>query len=395
MIDAEDFSRQYERKAFGSVKWLRYGGRDVIPLWVADMDFPAPPAVRAALVEHAAHGIPGYAAAPPDMGDIVVRYCHRLYDWSIDPDWLIFLPGLVVGLNLACRAACDSGEKDAASVATFSPVYPPFLRAPGNQGMALIDVPLACADTPAGLHYTIDTDALAAAIRPDTRLLLLCHPHNPVGRAWQADELRRLADIVERHDLLVCSDDIHCDLLLEPGARHQPFAALFPDLAARCITLMAPSKTYNIAGLGAAFAIIPDAALRRRFRRAMAGLVPDLNAFAWPAMRAALSDCEDWRQALLAYLRQNRDLAAAILQKTGLPATVPEATFLTWIDARGIAAKHGEGDTPYDLHAHFERHGLGLSDGKDFGAPGFVRLNFGCPRPLLAEALERLQGAAV
>jgi cysteine-S-conjugate beta-lyase len=386
-MSGEEFAALYDRSAFGSVKWLRYDGRDVIPLWVADMDFPAPPAVRAALAATAAHGIPGYTTTPADLGEVVAQYCRRLYDWSIDPDWLVFLPGLVVGLNLACRVAGDGGDKT--SVATFSPVYPPFLRAPANQGQQLVDVPLTRAEGPDGLHYTLDCDALAAAIRPDTRALLLCQPHNPVGRLWRADELRALAEIVERHDLLLCSDDIHCDLLLEPAARHRPFASLFPEIAARCITLMAPSKTYNIAGLGAAFAVIADPALRRRFRRAMAGLVPDLNAFAWPAMRAALTDCEDWRQALLAYLRGNRDLTAQTLTQIGLPATRPEATFLTWIDGGRLAEKHG------DIHAHLERHGLGLSDGKDFGAPGFVRLNFGCPRPLLERALERLRAAAV
>lgn len=380
MIDADEaFSRQHDREVFYSAKWMRYAQRDVIPLWVADMDFPAPPAVIDALSSCAVHGIPGYTSAPPDMGGIVSRYCQRLYEWAVDPDWLVFLPGVVVGLNLACRVAGGG------SVVVFSPVYPPFFSAPVNQGCELINVPLA----QDGMYYAIDIDALVAAIRPDTRMILFCHPHNPVGRLWREDELSALARVVEEYDLLICSDEIHCDLLLDPGAVHRPFARLFPSLAARTITLMAPSKTYNIAGLGASFAVISDESLRRRFCRARGGLVPDLNAFAWPAMRAALTGCEQWRQALLGYLRENREDVARSLAAVGLPATRPEASFLTWIDARRLAEAYG------NAQARCERFGIGLSDGKDFGAPGFLRLNFGCPRPLLGVALERLERCAI
>lgn len=364
-----------DRLAWSSLKWERYRGRDIIPMWVADMDFAAPPPVCAALEAHARSGVFGYTLAPRDLPDIVGNYTRQHYGWEIDPDWLVWLPNLVTGINLAVRAVGAPGD----AVATFTPIYPPFLQAPELQGRRLLAVPLAAA----AMRYRIDDDALAAALTPGTRLLLLCHPHNPVGRVWRRDELERLAEIVLRHDLIVCSDEVHCDLILDAGLEHIPFASLGAEIAARTITLMSPSKTYNIAGLGTAFAVVAAPALRQRFRAATKRLVPEINALGYTAMRAALSDAEAWRQELLVCLRENRDLVAATMRALELPATGVEATYLAWFDARSIP----------DAHRHFEAHGVGLSDGADFGAPGFLRLNFGCPRRRLEEALRRLRQA--
>lgn len=372
---AFDFDRVDDLRGGDSVKWNRYAGRDVLPLWVADMDFAAPPAVVAALQARVAQGHFGYAEAWPGVLDTVLAHLARAYGWRVEADWLVWLPGLVSGLNVACRAV-DGG------VLTATPVYPPFLSAPRLAGRSLRTVPLRCE---AGC-WRWDFAALEAAVTPDTRLLLLCHPHNPVGRAWDDEELGGLADFCARHDLIVCSDEIHCGLILDADRRHRPWATLGDDAARRSITLMAPSKTYNIPGLGCAFALIPDAALRRRFARAMQGIVPHVNALGMAACAAAYRDCDDWRDALIAYLRANRDrVAAAVAQMPGLAVGHVEATYLAWLDARGLGTER-----PAEF---FEAAGVGLSDGADFGLPGWLRLNFGCPRSTLESALQRMRAA--
>jgi cysteine-S-conjugate beta-lyase len=369
------FEKLPDRRGSDSIKWGRYADRDVLPLWVADMDFPAPPPVLAALQERLAHPVFGYGGPSPALPGVIVDHLQRHYGWSIDPDWLVWLPGLVTGLNVACRAI--DGE-----VLTATPIYPPFLSAPVLAGRPLRRVPLA-GDAVAGWRW--DWPALAAAAA-GSRLLLLCHPHNPVGRCWHDDELTHLGAIAEAHDLIVCSDEIHCGLILDRDRRHRPFATQSPVLAARTITLMAPSKTFNIPGLGCAFAVIANAGLRRRFSRAMAGIVPHVNVLGLAACEAAYRDCDDWHVALLEVLRGNRDrLAAAVAQLPPLHMAHVEATYLAWLDVRELGLA--------DPVAHFEAHGLGLSDGADFGTPGWLRLNFGCAPAFLDEALRRLRRA--
>jgi cystathionine beta-lyase len=216
--------------------------------------------------------------------------------------------------------------------------------------------------------------------------LLLCHPHNPVGRAWHQRELSALADFCQRHDLTVCSDEIHCGLILDAGRRHIPLAMIDAEIARRCITLMAPSKTYNIPGLGCALAVISDAPLRRRFTGAMRGIVPHVNTLGLAACEAAYRDCDEWHTALIGTLCANRDrVESAVAAIPGLSMTHVEATYLAWIDARGLGAA--------DPATFFEAIGVGLSSGGDFGLPGWVRLNFGCPRTTLDCALERMASA--
>ena len=370
-----DFDRLVDRRGSDSLKWNKYAGRDVLPLWVADMDFAAPPAVIAALERRVAQGHFGYSEPWPSLTDAVLGHLQREYGWSVEADWLVWLPGLVTGLNVACRAVDGA-------VLTATPVYPPFLSAPRLSGRSLLRAALDLNDG----HWGWDFPALEAALTPATRLLLLCHPHNPVGRAWREAELIALAEFCERHNLIICSDEIHCGLLLDGAPRHIPLAMISDQAARRSITLMAPSKTYNIPGLGCAFAVIPDASLRRRFLAAMNGIVPHVNVLGLAACEAAYRDCDDWRKALIAYLSGNRDyVEAAIADLPGLAMTHVEATYLAWVDARALGLD--------DPAGFFEAAGVGLSRGDDFGLPGWVRLNFGCPRATLDAALERMRSA--
>jgi cystathionine beta-lyase len=362
-----------------SIKWDKYAGRDVIPLWVADMDFAAPAPVLEALHRRVDHGVLGYSHPWPSLTSAVVEHLEREYAWAIDPAWLVWLPGLVTGLHVACRAVGDDGD----AVFTATPVYPPFLSAPAHSARRTVTAPLV-RDEEGWIWDWAAVDGVLRAAHP--RLFLLCHPHNPVGRAWHEDELQQLLALAEKHDLIVCSDEIHCDLVLEPERRHRPFAALSEAAARRTITLMAPSKTFNVPGLGCAFAVIPDAGLRRAFHDAMHGIVPHVNTLGLVACEAALREGGPWRRELLGYLRGNaRCVEKFVDAQPHLATTRVEATYLAWIDARGLGV-----DNP---QRHFEAAGVGLSDGADFGAPGFVRLNFGCPRARLEAALARMEKA--
>jgi len=245
-----------------------------------------------------------------------------------------------------------------------------------------IEVPLVLD----GARWVVDVDALARAVTPRTRLFLFCNPQNPTGRVYDREELVAIARFCERHDLLICSDEIHCSLILDRERKHVPIASLSEDIAARTITLMAPSKTYNTPGLPCAFAVIPDAALRRRFVAARLGLVPGIGALAYVAALASYTDSSDWLSRLLAYLAVNRDrLEETVSALDGVAMTHVEGTYLGWIDARNLGVPSAA--------AHFERHGLGLSDGAQFHGPGFVRFNFGCPRATLERGLERFVNA--
>ncbi|HUW97496.1 MAG TPA: PatB family C-S lyase [Acidiferrobacter sp.] len=375
-----DFDAVIDRRDTGSVKWDRYRDTDIIPLWVADMDFPAPVAVLDALQERVRHGIFGYGNAPRGLLDTVIEYIAASHHWVLRPEWVVWLPGLVTGINLSCRAVGALGD----DVLTMTPVYPPFLSAPRLAGRGLVTVPLVQGRD--GV-FALDWVALEGAVTPVTRLLLLCNPHNPVGRAYARTDLERLGEFCARHDLIICADEIHAGLILDEDKTHVSIASLSPELAKRTITLLAPSKTFNIPGLGFSFAVIPDAALRTRFRAEMRGIVPDVNVLGYVAGLAAYRDGAAWQRALIAYLRANRDLVINTLGATpGLKTTPVEATYLAWIDARGLGVENPQ--------RFFETAGVGLSDGTDFGAPGFVRLNFGCQRTLLEEALARI-GRAV
>jgi cystathionine beta-lyase len=376
-----DFDTVIERRGTDSQKWQKYAGRDILPLWVADMDFKSAPAIIAALQERVAQGTFGYARPVQSTVDAIVQAMEQRYGWRIDPSWLVWLPGLVVGINLTVQAFTAPGDE----VLSLTPVYPPFLTAPKNSGRVSVQVPFRLAAN----RWEIDWDALEKAVTPKTRLFILCNPHNPLGRVWRRDELAKLGEFCLRHDLVLCSDEIHCDLILE-NLPHVPSALLGEEIARRSITLMAPSKTYNVPGLGTSLAIIPDASLRARFVRAAAGVMAEVTGLGYVACEAAYRDCEPWRQALLAHLRGNRDFIRDFVARE-LPGVVleapVEATYLAWLNVSALQLP--------DPVAHFENHGVGLSDGTFFGEPRgrHVRLNFGCPRATLTEALQRMKRA--
>lgn len=377
-----DFDTCPPRLGTDSQKWQKYAGRDVLPLWVADMDFKSSPAIIAALQERVAHGVFGYARPVKATVDAVVDACARNYGWKIDGSWIVWLPGLVCGLNVTAQAFAQTGEE----VLTLTPVYPPFMTAPKNSARISAQAAFVLRDG----RWDIDWAALEQAVTPRTKLFYLCNPHNPLARVWRREELVRLGDFCTRHNLVLCSDEIHCDLILDPTLKHIPAASLSPELAARTLTLMAPSKTYNVPGLGTSFAIISDPALRAQFVRATTGIVAEVTALGFTACEAAYRDSEPWRQALLAYLRGNRDFILDFVARElpGVRVEAPvEATYLVWlnVEALGLA----------DPIAHFEAHGVGLSEGAYFGAKkgSYVRLNFGCSRATLAEALRRMKTA--
>lgn len=381
---AHDFDQALIRRGTDSLKWQRYGA--ALPLWVADMDFTAPESVVAALHQRVEHGVFGYGAPPDELTETICARLADFYGWTVTPEQLVYLPGLVCGLNVACRAVGEAGD----SVLVQTPVYPPFLSAPIYQDRQLITAELTAELHDGRLYYRFDDAAFAETINQNTRLFILCHPHNPVGRSFSREELNRLAAICEQRNLIICSDEIHCDLLLD-GRQHTPLATLAPEIAERCITLMAPSKTFNIAGLGASFAIIQNPTLRQRFKHAMRGIVPDVNLLGLTAALAAYQQGDDWLRELLIYLAANRDYMLDYVDRylPAIRATAPEATYLAWLDCRNA----GIVGSPHEFFLHHA--GVAFNDGATFGAggEGFVRLNFGCPRTTLTEGLERIRHA--
>lgn len=379
-----DFDTPLDRRGTDSQKWQKYEGRDVLPMWVADMDFAVPPAVTEALHQRVDHAIFGYARPTKSTIEAVVAMFRERHGWEIQPAWIVWLPGLVVGLNITAQAFAAQSDE----VLTLTPVYPPFITAPRNSGRIATQVPFVL--NAAERRWEIDWAALERAVTPRTKLFYLCNPHNPLSRVWRRDELLRLGEFCARHNLVLCSDEIHCDLILDPALPHVCTAALSEEIARRTVTLAAPSKTYNIAGLGTSLAIIPDAALRAQFMRAAAGVVAEVTPLGYTACEAAYRHGEPWRQEMLAYLRGNRDLLTdfVVRELPGVTIEAPiEATYLAWLNVSALGLA--------DPVAHFEEHGVGLSDGAFFASrPGrHVRLNFGCTRATLREALRRMKAA--
>lgn len=376
------------RREFNSAKWSIFD-EDVLPMWVADMDFASPQPIRDALTERIQHGAFGYGMPPKALDEAICARLDRLYDWQVTPDQIIYLPGLVSGLNAVARSVGSAGD----GVLATTPVYGPFLSSPENQGRELHVAELATVATDHTLRYELDFDAFQNAIRPNTKLFMLCHPHNPVGRAWNVDELASMAEICAGHDMVICSDEIHCDLLLD-GAGHTPLAALDPEISARTITLMAPSKTFNIPGLGMSFAIVQDEALRKQMEKGMAGIVPHTNLLGYTAALAAYTQCDDWLDDLRVQLMANRDMVTAFV-KENLPdvrVTVPEATYLSWLDFTKLAIPDSFA-SPADFFMKEAK--VAMNDGAWFGkgGAGFVRFNFGTSPELILEALTRIQRA--
>jgi cystathionine beta-lyase len=376
-----NFDQILDRRPTDSVKWNYYG--DALPLWVADMDFRAPEPVIRALRQRVEHGIFGYGTEPPELRPLLVEHLQRLYGWEVPAAALVLVPGIMSGFNLASRAVTRPGD----GLLVQTPVYYPILRVPRNANLVMNQMELTRRSDG---QYEIDLDLFEATITGRTRVFILCNPHNPVGRVFHRDELERMAEICLRHDIVICSDEIHCDLVFE-GHPHLPIASLAPEIAARTITLMAPSKTYNIAGLHASVAIIPDPALREKFQAIRADLVPRLDVLGYTAVLAAYRDGGPWLEQVLSYLEGNRDFLLDYVGENlpGITMHRPEGTYLAWLDCREAAL-------PTNPHEFFlEKAKVALNDGATFGrgGEGFVRLNFACPRTTLVEALGHMRRA--
>ena len=376
---AFNFDEVIDRSNTTSSKWERYAGRDILPFWVADMEFATPEFVLDAIRARIDRQIIGYTRTPAAIVEAFQSWLARSYGWTVPEEWLVWIPGVVPGVNMTARAVAEPDG----GILIPTPVYYPFLSVPDNAGQASLQVPLARD----GQRWVMDFDALQSAVDDHSpgraRVLLLSNPQNPTGRAYTASELTMLADFCLKNDLILCSDEIHCPILLDPDIRHTPVASLYPEIAERTVSLFSPTKAYNIPGLPCAVAVIPDPALRRAFEQAEVGLLPNISPLAFTASLAAFADEGDYLPELLSYLRGNRDRLAAVVGERMGPV---EATYLAWIDVR---------DTTIARHAgaHFEQHGLGLSNGADFAGQGFVRFNFACPRAMLEQGIERLEGA--
>lgn len=368
-----------DRRHSDSIKWALFGD-EVLPLWVADMDFTSPPEVITALQERVAHGVFGYACESKELKEIITARMEDLYQWRITPDDVILLPGVVAGFNLVCQAVTQAGE----SILMQPPVYPPFFKAPKYTEARAIYNPINKDERG---DYRVDLDAFAKVIEEDTRLFLMCNPHNPIGRVYSREELQGMAEICLRRGMVICSDEIHSDLVYS-GYQHTPIAALDPEIAAITATLIAPSKTYNIAGLECSALICTNPELKNRIQRARRGLLGGINLLGASAGVAAYRYGDAWLREVLQILEGNRDYLMNFLAEKipQIKMTKPEATYLAWMDCRDL-------DLPTSPAKYFlERAKVGLNEGGEFGEQGngFVRLNFGCSRATLNQALERL-----
>jgi cystathionine beta-lyase len=376
------FEAVVDRRGTGSIKWSLYD-EDVLPMWVADMDFRCPDPVLEALQQRTKHGIFGYPNEPGELREVIVDRLKCRFDWSIQAESIVFLPNVYVGFHLAAHAVTQPGD----GVLITPPVYFPILSVPENVHLRGRLSELIYTDDG---RYEIDFDGTEGVLDGRSRLFILCNPHNPIGRVYTRPELERLAAICAAHDLITCSDEIHADFIFE-GHRHVPIAALSPEIDRRTITLMSPAKSFNVAGIPFAFAVISDPELRTRYEDAKMGLVPGPGVMGYTAALAAFRDGDEWLDGLVEYLQTNRDVAADFVRKQlpGAKMTPLEGTYLAWLDFRHA----GIDGNPHEFL--LEKGRLATIDGALFGpgGEGFVRLNLACPRPTLAEGLERIRRA--
>ena len=383
-----DFDAVLNRRGTDSLKWDAagrfYGLDGVIPLWVADMDFPAPPAVVEAVKSRAAHPVYGYPLESKALWDPVVRWLAERQRWTIQREWLVRVPGVVPALNLCVHAFTRPGD----GIIIQTPVYHPFYPAVERNGRRLIQNALRFD----GRRFTMDLDDLARKADAGARMIILCSPHNPVGRVWTADELLAFGRLCAQRDLLVVSDEIHSDLIFR-GHVQTPFAALGAELAGRTVTLQAPSKTFNTAGLSAAFAVVSDEKRRSLLKAQIENLGLTMgNVFGFQAMKAAYEGGREWLDGLLAYLEESLDFVEDFFRRRlpDMSFLRPEGTYLALVDARRL------GLNPKALFRFFlEKARVQLDDGTKFGAAlaGFLRMNVAAPRAVLREALERIEQA--
>jgi cystathionine beta-lyase len=383
-----NFDVGIDRLGTNSSKWDYrqnvFGTEDVLPLWVADMDFPSPPCVVDAIVKRAQHPIYGYPGKPKAFFEAAAGWMARRFGVEVKTDWMATVPGVVPGIHIAIEAFTQPGDK----VIIQPPVYHPFFRAIRNRGRQIVENPLIEKDG----RYFMDFDDLEAKIDERTRMLILCSPHNPVGRVWQKDELLRLAEICVKNDILILSDEIHSDIVYEKGA-HIPLFSLSPEISQKCITFISVSKTFNLAGLFTSIVFAEDPSIARELKLAIhKASLEDINLFGIEALIAAYNEGEDWLEELLVYLRGNAEYIHAFLQERipQIKMLLPEATYLGWMDFRALGM-NGRELKEFVIH----KARLGLNDGAMFGTQGegFQRINFACPRKMLEEAMYRLEKA--
>lgn len=373
-----DFDRALERRGSDSHKWNRYSnqGHDVIGAWVADMDFACAPAILEAISARVEEGVFGYSDSPPELEQTVLARLKHLYRWDVDPEWLVTLPGVVPGLYTAAQLTGSKGDR----ILTQNPNYYHFFGAASyaQRELALVDSVLD------GGRWQLDFDAMAHHAA-GAGSFLLCNPYNPVGRVLSRPELEHIAQICLANDMLICSDEIHADLVLDTDKAHIPIASLGPEVEQKSISLISPSKAFNLPGIGGfALAIIPNPRLRNKFTQLAHGIVSHPGALAYAGALAAYRDGEPWLLALQQYLRGNRDLLQReIASINGLSTTHVEATFLSWINVAGLGLENPQ--------EHFLSHGVALSAGEQLGDSDYLRLNFACPRATLKEIIQRIR----
>jgi cystathionine beta-lyase len=391
-----DFDHVHSRKDTNCAKWDAvesiFGSSDVIPMWVADMDFPAPRPVIDALVKRAEHGFYGYTMHGKGLVDSVVDRMRRKFNWTIRPEWVVFTPGVIPALNIAIRSFARPGD----DVVLQEPVYYPFFSSVKLSGCHIATNQLKLT----GDGYVMDYEDLENKFRTSpgihdansrVKIVVLCNPHNPVGRLWSREEVTRLGEIAIGNGATVISDEIHAEILFR-GYRHTPFAAISEEFAQHCIVCMAPSKTFNLAGLAASSIIIPDKGLRDAFNEVKAGIIHGENLFGLEAMEAAYRYGDEWLEQLLDYLQGNLDytLKYFVEKIPRIRVIEPQGTYLLWLDCRQL------GMDDMTLRAFMrEKAKVGFDDGFMFGAggSGFQRMNIACPRAILKEALIRIEKA--
>ena len=381
-----NFNQIIDRRGSGDLKHgvlkERYGRDDLLPLWVADMDFETPPFITEALQQRLQHSLYGYTVVPDELWITIIQWIQEHHNWQVRRQWLTFIPGIVKGIGMAINVFLKEDEK----VIIQPPVYHPFRLTPEGNGRQVVMNPLK--ELPDG-SYAMDFEQLASVVDEKCRLLILSNPHNPAGICWDAETLRRLAHFCYEHDIIVVSDEIHSDMALF-GHQHVPFATVSEEAAQISITFGAPSKTFNIAGIVSSYAIVPNPTLRRRFYTWLeANELNEPTLFAPIATIAAYSQGEEWRRQMLRYVEENirfvEDFFHAQMPK--IKPLRPQASFLVWLDCRALGLNH---DQLIDLFVNKAR--LALNDGAMFGpgGEGFMRMNVGTPRAVLQQALQQL-----
>ncbi|MGB1287139.1 MAG: MalY/PatB family protein [Aggregatilineales bacterium] len=383
-----DFDTVINRREQQSAKWTLHP-EEILPLWVADMDFHSPPQVAERLKARAEHGVFGYTMDYMELKELVATRMKDLYDWDVQPEEVLFNPGMVLTLNLVNQAFATPGD----GVLLQTPVYGPFFKVQNANGQFAIPAELRRVEVDdKTFHYEIDIDAFERSITPQTKFFYLCNPHNPAGRVFTKDELEQLAAVCLKHNILIISDEIHSDLLMGDH-KHIPIASLSPEISQQTITLIAPSKTFNLPGLGCSVAIVQDAEKRAKLANAARNMGVHVNIMGLEAASAAYAHGGEWLKQLLGYLTANRDFATAYIREhmPMLKTTVPEGTYLLWIDASELAIPDEQSVQEF----FFDAAKVALSPGDFFGQyyDKYTRLNYGCSRSTLQDALDRMRDA--